>query len=85
MKVENNYTQGAIDAIKTWGAACGSQINCAECPVGELRGEEMSCQEFASLRPQKFLSLIRDLSEGGISYANAVRLCRVNTTNLTFL
>ena len=61
---------GMIEAIQLWGRTCGRQGACDICPVGAIRGANVTCQEFAEKFPEKFLSILQemDADEGTYSY-----------------
>ena len=61
---------GMIEAIQLWGRTCGRQGACDICPVGAIRGANVTCQEFAEKFPEKFLSILQemDAAEGTYSY-----------------
>lgn len=62
------YNQGQVDAIEMWGRVCGSKSDCDDCAIKVLRGEELSCQEFASQFPKKFLSLLSEMYNDRYTY-----------------
>jgi len=66
--VSKTYEQGLIDMSKAYGRACGSCDSCEQCNVGIVKGEGISCPEFAQKFPKKFVSLILDQTSDGISY-----------------
>lgn len=68
--MDKTYTQGQIDALSTWGRACGKQGNCNDCPVGTIRGANVTCQDFARQFPAKFLSMLTEMDQETISYYN---------------
>ena len=61
---------GMIEAVQLWGRTCGRQGACDICPVGAIRGANVTCQEFAEKFPEKFLSILQemDADEGTYSY-----------------
>lgn len=69
MSVSKKFdSQGMVDFAKMWGTICGSR-NCEDCSVYIIKGADVDCQEFARQFPKKFVSLITDEYEGGITYA----------------
>lgn len=64
----NTYKQGQIDGIQLWGSTCSRQANCEDCLIHSVKGEELSCQEFATQFPSKFLSLISEMSSNDYTY-----------------
>jgi hypothetical protein len=66
--MSNSHQQGMIDAIKLWGTVCGQQGNCETCPIGSLRGANVTCQDFAKQFPAKMLSILKEMNEGEINY-----------------
>lgn len=63
-----SYKQGMIDGIKLWGEVCGKQGNCEDCPIGTIRGANVTCQDFARQFPAKMLSILSEMNEGEITY-----------------
>lgn len=63
-----SYNQGMIDSIELWGKVCGKQGNCSECPIGSIRGTNVTCQDFAKQFPAKMLSILKEMDKGEISY-----------------
>lgn len=63
-----SYNQGQIDALQKWGNACGKQPNCDACMVNSVKGEGITCQEFAAQFPAKFLSLITEMSNSEYTF-----------------
>lgn len=64
----NSYQQGRIDALQLWGTVCGRHANCEECPIGSMRGANVTCQDFAKQFPAKMLSILQEMYEGQISF-----------------
>lgn len=56
-----SYEQGKQDGIELYGRVCASQSSCADCMVGQLRGEGLTCQEFMKQFPGKMVSLLTEL------------------------
>lgn len=73
VKDKKYNNQGMVDFAKAWGSVCSSR-NCEECSVDIIKGADISCPEFARQFPKKFVSLILDEYEGGITYANEYAL-----------
>ena len=69
VKDKKYNNQGMVDFAKAWGSVCSSR-NCEECSVDIIKGADISCPEFARQFPKKFVSLILDEYEGGITYAH---------------
>lgn len=69
MSEKKTYEQGMIDAVKIYGEACGGKVNCSECGVGVVIGADVSCHEFAQKFPQKFITLLKESLNNGVSYA----------------
>lgn len=63
-----SYNQGMIDGISLWGRTCGKEGNCDMCPIGSIRGANVTCQDFARQFPAKMLSILKEMDEGEISY-----------------
>lgn len=63
-----SYTQGMIDGIQLWGRTCGKQGDCSACPIGSIRGTNVTCQEFAKQFPAKMLSILKEMDEGELSF-----------------
>lgn len=68
MSNQKSYKQGQIDALELWGKTCGKQGNCESCPIGSLRGANVSCQDFAKQFPAKMLSILTEMNEEEITY-----------------
>ncbi len=68
MSKEGTYEQGMQDAIEMWGDICSRKSVCSECIIGIIKGD-MDCTEFAKQFPKKFVSLLKEASEGSITYA----------------
>lgn len=66
--MSNSYNQGEVDAIKLWGEVCGSQANCEQCPIGSIRGTNVTCQDFARQFPAKMLSLLKEMNNEDLTY-----------------
>ncbi len=64
----NSYLKGMTDGLQLWGTVCGRQGNCEVCPIGSLRGANVSCQDFARQFPEKMLSILKEMNEGNISF-----------------
>lgn len=69
MSNKKTYTEGMEDAVKIWGTVCEGR-DCHECAVGVVKGDDITCQEFAKKFPKKFVSLLLDQQKQGISYVN---------------
>ena len=67
---DNNksHQQGMIDGIELWGTVCGKQGNCEGCPIGSIRGTNVTCQDFARQFPAKMLSILKEMNEGQLTY-----------------
>ena len=65
-----SYNQGQIDAIQKWGSVCGKQPNCDECMINSVKGDGITCQEFAAQFPSKFLSLLTEMSNEEFTFAD---------------
>jgi hypothetical protein len=63
-----SHQQGMIDGIEMWGRVCGSQGNCETCPIGSIRGANVTCQDFARQFPAKMLSILKEMDQGEINY-----------------
>lgn len=68
------YEKGMVDAIERFGKFCGSKSNCEGCRINLIKGSEMSCTEFANKFPQKFVSIMLDEVNKGISYIEEYHL-----------
>lgn len=68
----NSKVNNMKEALALWGRVCGRQGACDICPVGAIRGTNITCQEFAQKFPDKFLSLLQemDAKEDGYTYYN---------------
>lgn len=65
---KKSYNQGMIDGIELWGKTCGKTGNCSDCPIGNIRGTNVTCQDFAKQFPAKMLSLLKEMNDGEITY-----------------
>ena len=81
-----SYNQGQIDALQKWGSVCGKQSSCEECIINSVKGEALTCQEFAAQFPAKFLSLITEMANDEYTFADefATRFpnCNLSVENL---
>lgn len=68
MADSKSYNQGMIDGIKLWGETCGRQGTCENCPIGSIRGTNVTCQDFAKQFPAKMLSILKEMKEGTLTY-----------------
>lgn len=68
MSSSKSHQQGMIDGIELWGKTCGRQGTCENCPIGSIRGTNVSCQDFASKFPAKMLSILKEMNEGELSF-----------------
>jgi hypothetical protein len=57
-----------IDGISLWGRTCGKESNCDMCPIGSIRGTNVTCQDFAKQFPAKMLSILKEMDEEGLTY-----------------
>lgn len=64
----SSHEQGMVDGIKLWGEVCGSQGNCDECPIGSIKGVNVTCQDFARQFPAKMLSILKEMSDEDYTY-----------------
>lgn len=68
MEKKYTYTQGMIDMAKIFGTVCDTCVSCDKCNVGIVKGADLSCMEFARQFPKKFVSLLVDQYQEGLSY-----------------
>lgn len=68
MAEQKSYQQGQIDGLKLWGEVCGRQGNCDMCPIGQIRGANVTCQDFARQFPAKMLSILTEMRDGMITF-----------------
>ena len=68
MADSKSYNQGMIDGLELWGRVCGKQGLCDNCPIGSIRGTNVTCQDFAKQFPAKMLSILKEMDEGELSY-----------------
>ena len=64
----NEFQSGKVEALRIWGSVCSGIGDCSDCPIGQLTGVNLSCQEFATQFPEKFLSVLEEIYEGGRTY-----------------
>lgn len=77
-----SYQQGMIDGLHLWGETCGRQGVCENCPIGSIRGTNVTCQDFARQFPAKMLSILKEMNEGQITFYEEFCL-RFPNTNLS--
>lgn len=65
---KKSYNQGMIDGLELYGRVCGKTGNCLDCPIGNIRGANVTCQDFAKQFPAKMLSLLKEMDKGEITY-----------------
>lgn len=65
---ERGYNEGLQDGISLWGRVCGKQGSCDTCPIGTLRGANVTCQEFAKQFPAKMVSILTEMDNDALSY-----------------
>ena len=70
MENQKSYRQGKIEALELWGTVCGKEGNCEGCPIGAIRGANVTCQDFARQFPAKMLSILEEMKEGKTTYYN---------------
>lgn len=68
IKDKENLMPGMIKAAEMYGTVCSSR-NCEDCAVGIVKGSGLTCAEFAKQFPKKFVSLLWDESQDGLTYA----------------
>lgn len=56
------------DGIALFGRVCAKQGNCSECAVNNVRGANITCQDFARQFPQKMLSILREMDGEETTY-----------------
>ena len=56
------------EGLALWGRVCGNDNNCSVCPVQTMLDAGVTCQEFASKHPDKFLSILEEIDKGGTTY-----------------
>jgi hypothetical protein len=66
--MSKSYSQGMIDGIELWGKACSKQGDCSVCPIGVLKGANITCQDFAKQFPAKMVSILKEIDEEQITY-----------------
>lgn len=59
---------GMIKGAEIYGTVCSAR-DCENCAVGIVIGDDTTCAEFAKKFPKKFISLLMDEYNEGISYA----------------
>lgn len=65
---EKSYQSGIIDGIELWGRVCGRQGACESCPVGAMRGANVTCQDFARQFPEKMVSLLQEMDKKDLTF-----------------
>lgn len=71
----NSKIQNMKDALALWGRVCGRQGACDICPIGAIRGTNVTCQEFAQQFPEKFLSLLQEMDSDPDKYTYYNEYC----------
>lgn len=66
-----DYNKGYVKALKDFGNFCNGY--CMECPMQDVKGTELTCQEFMAEYPEKFASLMEIASETEQSYLSEYR------------
>ena len=66
--MSESYEQGLQDGIELYGRVCSTQSNCEDCPIGMIRGSEITCQEFMSKFPSKMVSLLSEMDSEEYTY-----------------
>lgn len=72
--MSESYEKGVQDGIRLWGDACSRMENCESCPVGVCKGSGISCQDFAKQFPAKMVSLLKEVKNKSITYAEEYRI-----------
>lgn len=67
--MEKSYNDGVRDGVKLWASACSKMPHCNECPIGVIKGTNLTCQEFIKQFPGKAVSLLSEMNKGEITYA----------------
>lgn len=67
-KRESSYNKGIEDGLALWGRVCGRQGACESCPVGAMRGANVTCQDFARQFPEKMVSLLQEMDKKGSTF-----------------
>lgn len=65
---ESANNRAMAEALALWGRVCGRQGACEECPIGTLRGANVTCQDFARQFPEKMLSILKEMDKGEITF-----------------
>lgn len=68
---ETKYNKGYVNALRDFGKFCDGY--CMECPMQEVKGSELTCQEFMAEYPEKFASLMEIASSSEQSYLSEFR------------
>lgn len=68
MSDTKSYKQGLVDGVALWGRVCGKQGNCEVCPIGSVRGANVTCQDFATQFPAKMVSILTEMDNSEITY-----------------
>ena len=54
------FEEGIQEGLKLYGNVCTKMPSCEECPIGQIKGEELTCQEFMKQFPAKMSSLLKE-------------------------
>lgn len=68
--MSKSYEQGVQDGVALYGKVCSSQSSCADCMIGQLRGESLTCQEFMKQFPGKMISLLTEMDSKDYTFYN---------------
>ena len=71
----NSKIQHMKEALALWGRVCGRQGACDVCPIGAIRGTNVTCQDFAQQFPEKFLSLLQEIDADKDNYTYYNEYC----------
>ena len=66
--MQKSYRAGMADGLKLWGEVCQKEVSCSACPIGQMKGLNVSCQEFASKFPMKMISILEEIKNNGTTY-----------------
>lgn len=68
--MDKSYEQGRQDGIALYGRVCSRQSGCADCTLGLVKGDGLTCQEFIQKFPGKAVSLLTEMDVEEYTYYN---------------
>lgn len=66
--MSTDYNKGLADGVSLWAEACKRMPNCDECPIQQIAGLGVRCQDFISQFPAKAANLFKEMTEKDWTY-----------------